>query len=100
MGYAKLRKFLVKSKKSGPFRLEKPAFGLKFRLFRAFGGNELAVEASDIAERNVLGAFSGASSGVGAVTKTEFVHLGNHLASAAHFFHLTLREEGKLADLC
>ena len=68
-------------------------------LFRALGHDELAVQAGDVAQRNVLGAFGGACTGVGAVTESEFVHLPDHCAGTACAFHLTLRQECELAYL-
>ena len=69
------------------------------RLFRALCGDEFAVEASDVAQRYVLGAFGCASTGVGAVAEAEFVHLAYHCACAALAFNLTLGQQCELAYL-
>ena len=47
---------------------------------------------------DVLRALHLAGAGVGAVTETEFVHLGDHGAGAAGGFRLTLREQGQGTD--
>ena len=60
---------------------------------------ELAVEASDIGEGDGFGALGGASAGVGTVTESEFVHLGNHRFGASSCLDLTLGQECELADL-
>ena len=62
-----------------------------------FGVDELAVEAGDVAQRNALGTFSGAGTGVGAVAEAEFVHFGHHCAGATFAFYLALGQEGELA---
>ena len=64
-----------------------------------FSLDELAVETGDVAQRNVLGTFGCASTGVGAVTEAKLVHLSYHSAGAASAFHLTLGEKCELADL-
>lgn len=64
-----------------------------------FSFDKLAVEAGDVAQRNVLGALGCAGAGVGAVAKTELVHLLHHGAGAAGALDLALGKEGKLADL-
>ncbi len=68
-------------------------------LFFAFGGDELAVHAADVVELDVLGAFSGAGTGVGAVAEAEFVHLCYHCAYTTVFLYFTLWEQCELADL-
>ena len=68
-------------------------------LFRNLGIDELAVETGDIAQRNALGAFGCAGTGVGAVAEAEFVHLVDHGAGAAGTFNLSLWQEGELAYL-
>ena len=60
----------------------------------------MAVHAANVVELDVLGTFSCASTGVGAVSESEFVHLCYHGAYATVFLHLSLREERKLAHLC
>lgn len=62
-------------------------------------GNEFAVEACDIATFHALGALSFASEGVGARTKTKFVHLANHLLYAVLSLGTTLRKKSQVADL-
>ncbi len=59
----------------------------------------MAVHAANVVELDVLGTFSCASTGVGAVSESEFVHLCYHGAYATVFLHLSLREERKLAHL-
>lgn len=68
-------------------------------LFRAFGLDELAVEACDVRQGDVLGALGGAGTGVGAVAEAEFVHLADHGAGAALALYLALGQECELADL-
>ncbi len=63
------------------------------------GFDELAVEAGDVAQRNVLGAFGSAGTGVGAVAEPEFVHLADHGAGAAGALNLTLGKKCELAHL-
>ena len=60
---------------------------------------ELAVEASDISQRNGLRALGGTSAGVGTVTESEFVHLSHHSLCTSCGLDLTLREQGKLRNL-
>ena len=69
------------------------------RLFGELGVEEFAVEACDVAQRNVLGTFGGAGTGVGAVAEAEFVHLGYHGACATFAFNLALGQECELAYL-
>ena len=68
-------------------------------LFGALGCDVFAVESGDIAQRNVLGAFGGAGSCVGAVAEAEFVHLAYHGAGAALALYLALGQECELAYL-
>lgn len=73
---------------------------LKHRgLVAALSAEELAVEACDVAELDVLRALGSAGTCVGAVTEAELVHLGNHSLHAAFCLNLTLWKQGKLADL-
>ena len=69
------------------------------RLVFELSANVFAVHASDVAEADVLRAFSSASTSVGTVAEAEFVHLRNHSLSAASCFSLALRKEGELANL-
>ena len=62
-------------------------------LFLALGGDELTVHSADVVKLDVLGAFSGASTGVGAVAEAEFIHLCYHCAYTTVFLHFTLRQE-------
>ena len=48
------------------------------RLVFQFSDDEVAVQAGDVADRDVLRTFSLSSAGVGTVTESEFVHLGQH----------------------
>ncbi len=68
-------------------------------LFFALGGDELTVHATDVGKLDVFRTFSCTGTGVGAVTETEFVHLGNHCTDATVFLHLTLREVRELVYL-
>ena len=63
------------------------------------GSDELAVEAGDIADADALGALGLAGAGVGAVTESQLIHLGEHGLGAAGSLYLTLREQSKLAYL-
>ena len=65
----------------------------ELRLFK------LAVEAGDVAQRDVLGAFGCACAGVGAVAEAKFVHLHHHGTGAAFALYLTLGKQCKLAHL-
>ena len=68
-------------------------------LIGEFGADVFAVQASDVGDRFVLGADGFASTGVGAVTKSEFVHLGHHEFRTTCGFYATLGEEGELRNL-
>lgn len=61
--------------------------------------DELAVEASDVGDRLVLRALSLASAGVGAVSETELLHLGDHCLSTLSCLRSALRKESELANL-
>ena len=63
------------------------------------GSDELAVQAGDVAYADALGALGLAGAGVGAVTETKLIHLGEHSLGAAGSLNLTLREQSKLANL-
>ena len=63
------------------------------------GSDELAVEAGDIADADALGALGLAGTGVGAVTESKLVHLGEHCLGAAGSLYLSLRKQSKLAYL-
>ena len=60
---------------------------------------ELAVEASDVADAYALGALGLAGTGVGAVTEAELIHAGKHSLGTAGCLYLTLGKEGELAHL-
>ena len=47
------------------------------------GSDELAVEAGNIADADALGALGLAGAGVGAVTESQLIHLGEHSLGAA-----------------
>lgn len=68
-------------------------------LFAALGVDELAVEASDVAQRNALWAFCSACASVGAIAEAKLVHLLHHCASATLALNLTLRKKSELANL-
>ena len=53
-------------------------------LVAALGAQELAVQAGDVAQLDVLGALSGTGTRVGAVTEAQLVHLGRHGQRKAH----------------
>ena len=53
------------------------------------------VKTGNVVDGYVLGAFHLAGAGVGAVTKTKFVHLCNHGAGAACGLGLALRQESQ-----
>ena len=61
--------------------------------------NHLAIEASDVGDGLVLRADSLAGAGVGAVTETEFVHLGNHVLHTTGSLYTALGKQGELANL-
>ena len=63
------------------------------------GSDELAVQAGYIADADALGALGLAGAGVGAVTESQFIHLGEHGLGTAGCLNLTLREQSKLANL-
>ena len=60
---------------------------------------ELAVEASDVADAYALGALGLAGTSVGAVTEAELIHAGKHSLGTAGCLYLTLGKEGELAHL-
>lgn len=64
-----------------------------------FSSYILTVHATDVIELNVLGALSGAGTGIGTVTETELIHLVDHSADTAILLDLTLRQESQLTDL-
>ena len=57
-----------------------------------FGRQELAVQTSNVRDRDGLGALGLAGTRVGAVTESELVHLGNHGLGTACCFDAALRE--------
>ena len=63
------------------------------------GSDELAVQACDVADADALGALGLAGAGVGAVTETKLIHLGEHGLGTAGCLNLTLREQSQLANL-
>ena len=64
------------------------------------GNDELAIQAGNVADADALGALGLAGAGVGAVTESQLIHLGEHCFSATLGLYLTLREQSKLANLC
>ena len=70
-----------------------------FRLVAALGAQELAVQAGDVAQLDVLGALGGTGTGVGAVTESQLVHLGQHGLHAALGLGTSLGQQCELADL-
>ena len=63
------------------------------------GSDELAVQAGDVADADALGALGLAGAGVGAVTESQLIHLGEHGLGTTLSLYLTLREQSKLAYL-
>lgn len=63
------------------------------------GFDELAVEAGNVGDGLVLGTYGFAGTGVGAVTETEFVHLGYHGFGTLGGFYTALGKECELAHL-
>ena len=79
-----------------------PLYRYQLSIVRSIGTlclDELAVEAGDVAERDVLGTLSRTSSGVGTVAEAKLVHLADHGAGTAGTLNLTLGKKGKLAYL-
>lgn len=68
-------------------------------LIGELGEDVFAVQAGDVGDRFVLGADGFASTGVGAVTKSEFIHLGHHEFRTTCGFGATLGQEGELRYL-
>ena len=58
--------------------------------------DELAVEASNVGDGLALRTYGFASTGVGAVTEAEFVHLGYHGLGTTGCLYATLWKEGEL----
>ena len=61
--------------------------------------NKLAVEACDVGDRLVFGAFGLASASVGAVSKAQFFHRHHHSLGAFCCFGLALGQQSQLANL-
>ena len=61
--------------------------------------DHLAVEAGDVGDGLVLRADGLAGTSVGAVTETEFVHLGNHVLHTTGSLYTALGKQGELANL-
>ena len=61
--------------------------------------DHLAVEASDVGDGLVLRADGLAGASVSAVTKAEFVHLGDHVFHATCSLYATLGKQGELRNL-
>ena len=68
-------------------------------LVAQLSAEELAVHTADVAELDVLRTFSSASTSVGTVTETEFVHLSHHSFHAALSLGLALWKKCELAHL-
>ena len=69
------------------------------RLVGQLGRDKLAVEASDVGDRLVLGAYSLASTGIGTVTKAQLVHLGYHSLGALGCLGTALGQKSQLTYL-
>ena len=61
--------------------------------------DELTVEASNIGYALTLGTYSLASTCIGTVAESQFIHLGHHSLGTLGCLHLSLRQECKLAYL-
>ena len=61
--------------------------------------DELSVESGNIGDGFVLGTYSLAGAGVGAVAKSQFLHLGHHGLDTLGSLGTTLWEEGQLTYL-
>ena len=61
--------------------------------------DELAVEAGNVGDGFAFWAYGFASTGVGAVAKAEFVHLGHHCLGTTGCLYATLWKEGELRHL-
>ena len=70
-----------------------------FCLVAEFGSEELTIESSDVGQAGRLRTLGSASTGVGAVTEAEFIHLGHHGFCTLFGLNATLRKESQLADL-
>ena len=69
------------------------------RLIGEFSLDHLAVQASDVGDGLVLRADSLAGAGVGAVTETELIHLGDHVLHTTCSLYATLGKQGELRNL-
>ena len=67
-------------------------------LVAELGTYKVAVEASYMCQADLLGTFGCASTGVGAVTEAEFVHLLQHSLGTLVFLSFALRQQIELAD--
>ena len=94
---------MVDIKEQTPLRADKsPSRGsayFRILLFREFCVDKLAVETGDVAQRNVLGTFGCAGTGIGAVAETKFIHLAHHGTGTTFALNLTLGKESELAHL-
>ena len=68
-------------------------------LVGALGADKLTVESCNVAELDVLGALGSAGTCIGAVTESQFVHLGQHGLDALLGLGTSLGQQCKLADL-
>src|SRR5699024_8489468 len=64
-----------------------------------FRNDKVAVQASNVADGNILRAFSFARTSVCTVTETEFVHLAQHSLGTAQCFRFALGQQVQLAHL-
>ena len=69
------------------------------RLIGQFRGDELAIEACDVGDRLVFGAFGLASAGVGAVSKAQFFHRHHHSLGTFCCFGLALVQKCQLTNI-
>ena len=88
-------------KKAGKSRDKKPSFQQRpifstitavFQLIFELCFEEFAVQAGNVADGNMLGAFHLTGAGVGAGTKAQLVHFGHHGFRTTGAFDLTLRQ--------
>ena len=68
-------------------------------LVAELGAKELAVQAGDVSQADLLGALGSTSAGVRTVAKAKLIHLSHHRFSACLSLNLALREQSELANL-
>src|SRR5690554_404189 len=68
-----------------------------YYLVLELGGQKLAVQTGDVAQRDAFGAFYLAGTGVGTVAKTQFVHAGHHVFGTTGSLYAALGQQRQLA---